>query len=79
MCIRDRAKALLDLLNDILDFSKIEAGRMDVESVPMQVSALLRGVADLFEARLAEKDIALHIDISPEVPAVVLGLSLIHI
>ncbi|MBV5346354.1 MAG: hypothetical protein JZU63_13005, partial [Rhodoferax sp.] len=39
--IHDSAFALLSVINDILDFSKIEANRLDIESIPMSVSAVV--------------------------------------
>jgi PAS domain S-box-containing protein len=66
-------RALLGILNDILDYSKIEAGRMAVEQVEMNVDTVLREVADLFSARIAEKGLEFRIDAAPEVPSRVLG------
>jgi len=66
------ARALLGILNDILDYSKIEAGRLDIESVPIAIEDVLRGVADLFSARIEEKGLELFIEIDPSLPARVL-------
>ncbi len=62
-------ETLLAILNDLLDFSKIEAGRMALESIalcPARVVEMLTPVA-------AAKGLALHKDISPSVPAAMLG------
>jgi len=66
-------RALLGILNDILDYSKIEAGRLDIDRTAFSVEEVLREVGDLFSARLAEKGIDLFFDISPDVPAEVIG------
>ncbi len=66
-------RALLGILNDILDYSKIEAGRLDIDQTAFSVEKVLREVGDLFSARLAEKGIDLFFDISPDMPAEVVG------
>ena len=38
-------RGLLTIINDILDFSKIEAGRFDLESIPFDLRATVRGAA----------------------------------
>ena len=54
------AYALLALLNDILDLSKIEAGKMMIESIPYDVRAVLDDCVKSFQARAAQKKVALH-------------------
>jgi len=66
-------RALLGILNDILDYSKIEAGRLDIERMPFSVEDVLREIADLFSARLAEKGLKLFLDVDPALPAEVVG------
>ena len=63
--IRESATALLTIINDILDFSKIEAGRLDIESVPMSLRAVVEGVADLLSTRAREQRLDLIIDVDP--------------
>jgi signal transduction histidine kinase/CheY-like chemotaxis protein len=52
---------LLGLLNSILDLSKIEAGRMDVQRDVFDVPALVRGLAEMFKPRCAEKRLTLRL------------------
>ncbi len=66
-------RALLGILNDILDYSKIEAGRLDIERSPFSIEDVVREVADLFAARLAEKGIELLIDLEPDLPVQLIG------
>ncbi len=71
--VQRSSKALLGILNDILDYSKIEAGHLTIERLPMRVENVLRGVADLFDARIEEKGLELFLDIAPDTPTEVLG------
>jgi PAS domain S-box-containing protein len=57
--LRGSAESLLRILNDILDFSKIEAGKMDIESVPFDLSRTIGEVAGLLRAKADAKGIAL--------------------
>ena len=50
---------LLGLINDVLDIAKIEAGRTVLELGPCDVKALVQDVADMMQARAAEKRLAL--------------------
>ena len=71
--IRESAQALLTIINDILDFSKIEAGRLELESVPMSLRAVVEGVADLLSTRARERRLDLIIDIDPDLPDARIG------
>ena len=59
---------LLGLINDILDFSKIEAGKMDIREVPTDVRLLCASAPAIFKAQIAQKGLALNIEIDPETP-----------
>lgn len=52
--IQESSNALLAIINDILDFSKLEAGRLELESVPVSFSELVKAVFDL-NAPVAQK------------------------
>ena len=60
--IRDSATSLLRIIDDILDFSKIDAGRMDVESTPFSLRALIDGTIETMTPRAREKQLALFAD-----------------
>ena len=59
------AHALLRILNDVLDFSKIEAGKLELESVPFDVSALVTATVALFQANAAQNNNAINYFIAP--------------
>jgi len=71
--IRTSGHALLTLINDILDFSKIEAGRLELESAPFQLRAVVEETIALFLARAKEKGIGLSAAIDGRAPAVIAG------
>ncbi|WP_339723356.1 two-component regulator propeller domain-containing protein [uncultured Paraglaciecola sp.] len=59
-------RLLLDLLNNILDFSKLEAGKATLESVPVDLEALLEEVCDLFSEAAYNKGLHINAILSPE-------------
>lgn len=67
------AHALLSIINDILDFSKIEAGKLEIESIPFNLHALLDELKNIFAARASSKSLIFSLNIGPEVPLWVTG------
>ncbi|MFN3583978.1 PAS domain-containing protein [Phenylobacterium sp.] len=57
---------LAELLNDVIDFSKIEAGRLELACEPVDVKALVEGVARLLKPQAQAKGLQLIVDVSPE-------------
>ncbi|MBF0153519.1 MAG: response regulator [Magnetococcales bacterium] len=64
--ISNSARSLLRIINDILDFSKIEAGRLELEERPFALRDVFVHIADLFRARVSEKNIELILCVSEE-------------
>src|SRR5690606_34237098 len=62
--IQSASQSLLGIINNILDFSKIEAGKIELESIPFQLSRVLKEVTDVISVSAAEK--GLHIFFSSE-------------
>ena len=54
---------LAKLLNDILDFSKIEAGCLLLQSEPVEVEAVIAGVAAIMRPQVEAKGLDLVIDV----------------
>tara|TARA_R110002153_G_scaffold19073_1_gene65870 strand:+ start:22562 stop:27091 length:4530 start_codon:yes stop_codon:yes gene_type:complete len=59
-------RLLLDLLNNILDFSKLEAGKATLESVSVDLEALVAEVCDLFSETAYNKGIYVNAILSPD-------------
>jgi PAS domain S-box-containing protein len=71
--IRASGDTLLNLINDILDFSKIEAGHMSLESVAVEVIALIEETFEIVAEKAREKSISLVYDVRDDVPFYILG------
>jgi signal transduction histidine kinase/CheY-like chemotaxis protein len=71
--MKTSGEALLALIEEILDFSKIEAGRLDLESIPFDLAALVTGVVELLAPRAQAKGIEIAADIDDHIPARVTG------
>jgi len=67
------ALSLTAILNDILDLSRLEAGKLKIESVAFDLGATLRAGLRIFDIAVAEKDLRLTMDVSPDCPPRVLG------
>ncbi|MCP4596134.1 ATP-binding protein [Neptuniibacter sp.] len=57
------AKSLLAILNDILDFSKVEADKLELESVPFNLRAVLNQVIQYTKPAAEEKNISLRVKV----------------
>lgn len=69
--IESSGESLRALIEDILDFSKIEAGMLDLHDDPVVLSELLESVTAMFQPRIVEKGLTLHVQLEPNVPEVV--------
>ena len=66
------AKSLLDIINDILDFSKMETGKVILQPSPVSVEREIADVLMSFKGRASKKNIALLMDVEPQLVAPVL-------
>ncbi|MER2491999.1 ATP-binding protein [Catenovulum sediminis] len=53
---------LVDILNDILDLNKIEAGKMELEFIPVSISATVDNVINMFTAISESKNVELRLE-----------------
>jgi signal transduction histidine kinase/CheY-like chemotaxis protein/HPt (histidine-containing phosphotransfer) domain-containing protein len=67
------ARALLRIINDVLDLSKIEAGRLDLETGPFDLDALLEDVSTVVAIAAEQKGIELLFAFDPGVPPALVG------
>jgi predicted ATPase/signal transduction histidine kinase len=71
--IHQSSDNLLVILNDILDLSKIEAGKIEIESISMNPFGVTSAVMEILRFKAEEKGLALHREITPDVPSQVMG------
>jgi len=74
--IQSSGDLLLVLINDILDFSKIEAGELELENIPVVLTALLSEISQLLASRASENNVELAVRIMPDTPMAILGDSI---
>jgi two-component system sensor histidine kinase RpfC len=71
--LKESSVTLHSLINDVLDLSKIEAGKYQLDHSPFNLERVVKGVVNIFEPQAAKKNIFLHYQIAPGIPAVVTG------
>jgi PAS domain S-box-containing protein len=64
---------LLAVINDILDMSKIEAGRVELTIAAFDLRDLISDLAAIFRLRTKAKGLLFRVEMSEELPFVVLG------
>jgi len=64
------AESLLTLLNDILDISKVEAGKLSLETLSVEIPALIRDSLLLPSQQAQKKNLSLTQDIADDVPTI---------
>src|SRR5262249_31469330 len=71
--IKTSGDALLGLNEEILDFSKIEAGRIDLESRPFALRALIEESGELLAPRAQAKQLEIAAYVDDSLPTMVNG------
>ncbi|HET6788749.1 MAG TPA: ATP-binding protein, partial [Aquabacterium sp.] len=69
--IVDSGRLLLGIINDILDFSKIEAGKLGIETLPIDLRAMLSRTTAAVEERARAQGLRLSTQVGQDVPALV--------
>ncbi len=67
------AETLSAIISDILDLSKIEAGKLEIETEPFDLLALLHSLQQAYAALADSRGLAFHVDIDPQLPQAVSG------
>lgn len=64
---------LLSLVNDVLDITKIEAGKLDIRNEPFLIRELVNKIYNVEKFKMEEKNLDFVLEISPEIPEVLIG------
>ena len=67
---RSSAEHLLGLVNDLLDYARLEAGKLEFDSAPVNLEALVRGVAELLSPRAHDRDLEIAWSVAADAPDV---------
>ncbi len=70
--IHSSGVSLLSLINDILDLSKVEAGKIELQYGSVSIEKLFMGIQPVFIQKIRDKGLEMIINVSEDVPAVVL-------
>ena len=71
--IRESSNNLRVIVNDILDVSKMNAGKMQLESIPFNLSLKIAASAGIFAPKIEEKNISLSVDTDARIPKELVG------
>jgi len=71
--VKTSGEALLALIEELLDYSKIEAGKIDLESRPFALAALIEDVTELLAPRAQARKIEISAYVDERLPAHVIG------
>jgi PAS domain S-box-containing protein len=71
--IQESARGLSAIIDDILDLSKIEAGRLELETAPFDLRAVLQAVHQTYLPLARAKGLSLELDVEATLPAAVRG------
>lgn len=65
--IQDSTSSLLRVIDDILDLTKIEAGKFAIKESDVRTTEVLEEVCNALRPIAHEKDVRLHLELTPEV------------
>ncbi len=68
--VRASGESLLAIVNDLLDLSKARAGEVQLETIKMDLGAVIEGVAQSHAGSAASKELELIVDVDPGLPLV---------
>ena len=71
--VKSSAQSLLVILNEILDFSKIEAGKLQIETIPFDLTRLINDTLPALDMRAQQKGLTLRCTLPTDLPQALLG------
>lgn len=67
---RQSAEHLLGLVNDLLDYARLDAGKLEFDHAPVDIEALVQGVAELLSPKAEEKGVEVAWSVAADAPDV---------
>ena len=67
--IRIAGEELVSIIDDILDVTKIRSGVLEIMEEEYEVTLLVRDVVNTIQVMLGEKQVALLVDVNPDIPS----------
>ncbi len=64
--IETSGRYLGQLIEGVLDFAKLESGKLELHPTPIDLLSIVQEVVDLLELKISRKQLAISIDIDPE-------------
>jgi PAS domain S-box-containing protein len=64
--IETSGRYLGQLIEGVLDFAKLESGKLEIHPTPIDLHSIVQEVVDLLELNISRKQLAISIDIDPE-------------
>ena len=71
--VKTSGDALLSLIEELLDYSKIEAGKIDLESRPFALAALVEDITELLAPRAQARKLEIAAYVDERLPMEVVG------
>jgi PAS domain S-box-containing protein len=71
--VKTSGDALLALIEELLDYSKIEAGKIDLDSRPFALTALMEDITELLAPRAQAKQLEIAAYVDERLPVEVIG------
>src|SRR5579864_3207954 len=71
--VKTSGDALLSLIEELLDYSKIEAGKIDLESRPFALAALIEDITELLAPRAQARKLEIAAYVDERLPVQVIG------
>jgi two-component system phosphate regulon sensor histidine kinase PhoR len=68
--IREQAQRLTRLTDDLLKLSRIEAGKLDLESHPVSVAALVNGCVESARLKAESRGLQITVDLPDDIPCI---------
>jgi len=69
--IETSSRYLGQLIEGVLDFAKLESGKLELHPTPIDLLSIVQEVVDLLELKISQKQLAISIDIDPELGGLV--------